>query len=93
MGYQIKKEAWEKHLGNDSEIELNSIFEMIRDELGLTVVVHTSDKSDPLGIAIANSEEIKVKLRQVRSKRDANYTSYSGDEEEFDRLYREAEVE
>ena len=85
----ITKETLNKYVGDKSIIELNDILELIEQEFGITMPLGDKDseqQTKEMTKAISENEEVLKQIRSARANRDHTLSSYSGDEDDFDKL-------
>ncbi|MEX1029332.1 MAG: hypothetical protein WDZ91_04700 [Paenibacillaceae bacterium] len=88
----ITKETLDKYVGDKSIIELDVILDLIVHEFGISMPLEskpTDEQRKKMTKAISENEEIIEQIRSARTNRDETFSSYSGDEDDFDKLVLE----
>jgi hypothetical protein len=82
----LTKETLDKYVGDKSIIELDDILNIIVHEFGISMPLEskpTDKQRKKMTKAISENEEIIEQIRSARANRDETFSSYSGDEDEF----------
>jgi hypothetical protein len=85
----ITKETLDKYVGDKSIIELDVILDLIVHEFGISMPLEskpTDEQRKNVTKEISRNEEIIGQIRSARANRDETFSSYSGDEDDFDKL-------
>jgi hypothetical protein len=85
----ITKETLDKYIGDKSIIGLNVFLELIEHEFGFAVPLKdnlSEEQVKKVSKAISENEEILIQIRSAKAKRDQAFSSYNGNEDDFDKL-------